>query len=179
MEWEGHGESGGIPVHGLPSDSTEPWGKLSRKGYLYRFNRETDVAEPITKMDAVRRSLDELGPQTGPTALKEFVKNRFGLDMTLGHVKNYKGKILRKARMEGKAGGQKPAQRKPVPQKSAARTAGAKKTPAKPQAKPSPAPVTNRAGGKGKGIPLNDILYVKTLVGRFGKGQLHTLVDAF
>ena len=138
------------------------------------------MAEPITKMDAVRRSLDELGPQTGPSALKEFVKNRFGLDMTLGHVKNYKGKILRKARMEGKAGGQKLAKRKPPVQKSAARKVGKKKkTPAKPQVKPSPAPVTTGAGGKGQGIPLNDILYVKTLVGRFGKGQLHILVDAF
>jgi hypothetical protein len=138
------------------------------------------VAAPITKMDAVRRGLDELGPEAKPTALREFVKNRFGLDMTLGHVKNYKGKIVRKARTEGKTVGKKPAKRKPVPQKSAARTAGAKKkTPAKPQAKPSPAPVVTGAGGKGKGIPLNDILYVKTLVGRFGKGQLHILVDAF
>jgi hypothetical protein len=28
------------------------------------------------------------------------------------------------------------------------------------------------------GIPLKDILYVKGLVGRFGRGQLHTLIDA-
>ena len=48
------------------------------------------MAAPITKMDAVRRSLDELGPQTGTTALKEFVKKRFGFDMSLGHVQNYK-----------------------------------------------------------------------------------------
>ena len=138
------------------------------------------MAEPMTKMEAVRRALDELGLTAPTAALQEFVKMRFGLDMTPGHVKNYKGKILRKARMEGKAGGQKPAKRKPVPQKSAARKVGTKKkTPAKTQAKPSPAPVTTGARGKGQGIPLNDILYVKTLVGRFGKGQLHTLVDAF
>jgi hypothetical protein len=119
--------------------------------------------------------LDELGPQTGATALKEFVKKRFGFDMSLGHVQNYKGKILHKAGVKGASGAKKPA-----PQKAAARTVGTKKkTPAKPQAKPSPAPVTTGAGGKGQGIPLNDILYVKTLVGRFGKGQLHTLVDAF
>jgi hypothetical protein len=131
-------------------------------------------------MDAVRRALAELGPQAKTAALQEFVKKRFGLAMTLGHVKNAKGKIVRKARLEGKAGGQKPAKRKPVPQRSAARMAGAKKkTPARPQAKPSPAPVTTGASGKEKGIPLNDILYVKKLVGRFAKGQLHTLVDAF
>jgi hypothetical protein len=134
----------------------------------------------MTKMEAVRRALDERGLTAPTAALQEFVKMRFGLDMTAGHVKNYKGKILRKARLEGKTVGKKPAKRKPVPQRSAARKVGAtKKTPAKPQVKPSSAPVTTGAGGKGKGIPLNDILYVKTLVGRFGKGQLHTLVDAF
>jgi hypothetical protein len=134
----------------------------------------------MTKMDAVRRGLDELGPEAKPTALREFVKNRFGLDMTAGHVKNAKGKIVRKARMEGKTVGQKPAKRKPPVQKSAARAVGTtKKTPTKPHVKPSPAPVTTGARGKEKGIPLNDILYVKSLVGRFGPGQLRTLIDAF
>jgi hypothetical protein len=122
-------------------------------------------------MEAVRRALDELGLTAPTAALQGFVKNRFGLDMTSGHVKNAKGKILRKAHLEGKTVG-----KKPVPQKAAARTVGKKK---KTPAKPSPAPVTTGAGSKGKGIPLNDILYVKKLVGRFGKGQLHTLVDAF
>ena len=133
------------------------------------------MAEPITKMEAVRRALDELGLTAPTAALQGFVKNRFGLDMTAGHVKNAKGKILRKAHLEGKTVG-----KKPVPQKAAARKVGTKKkTPTKPQAKPSPAPVTTGASSKEKGIPLNDILYVKKLVGRFGKGQLHTLVDAF
>jgi hypothetical protein len=131
-------------------------------------------------MEAVRRAVGELGLTAPTAALREFVKKRFGLDMTAGHVKNYKGKMRRKARLEGKAGGQKPAKRKPPVQKSAARKVGAKKkTPTKPQAKPSPAPAVTGAGGKGKGIPLSDILYVKSLVGRFGPGQLHTLIDAF
>jgi hypothetical protein len=125
-------------------------------------------------MEAVRRGLEELGPEAKPTALREFVKNRFGLDMTLGHVKNNKGKILRMARMGGKTGATKS-----VPQKVAARTVGIKKaTPAKPQAKTSPEPGT-KGGGKAVGIPLDDILYVKKLVGRFGPGQLHSLIDAF
>jgi hypothetical protein len=42
------------------------------------------------------------------------------------------------------------------------------------QPKPSAA-----SGGKEAGIPLDDILYVKGLVGRFGPDQLHTLMDAF
>jgi hypothetical protein len=35
------------------------------------------------------------------------------------------------------------------------------------------------SGGKEAGIPLDDILYVKGLVGRFGPEQLHTLIEAF
>jgi hypothetical protein len=38
---------------------------------------------------------------------------------------------------------------------------------------------TKPAAGKAGGIPLNDILYVKGLVGRFGPEQLHTLIDGF
>ncbi|HTH49894.1 MAG TPA: hypothetical protein VMB21_20440, partial [Candidatus Limnocylindria bacterium] len=33
-------------------------------------------------------------------------------------------------------------------------------------------------GGKEAGIPLDDILYIKGLVGRLGPDQLHTLNDA-
>jgi hypothetical protein len=35
------------------------------------------------------------------------------------------------------------------------------------------------ASGKEPGIPLDDILYVKQLVGRFGAAPLHTLINAF
>src|SRR6516165_9393939 len=114
VEWEGHEEPCGIPVHGGPRDSTDPWGKLSRKDYLYRFDRETDVAEPMTKMEAVRRALDELGLTAPTAALQEFVKMRFGLDMTPGHVKSYKGKIRKQAAAKGK-----PAPPKPAVQKAA------------------------------------------------------------
>jgi hypothetical protein len=42
-------------------------------------------------------------------------------------------------------------------------------------AKPQP----SVGGRKESGIPLNDILYVKELVGRIGPQQLHKLIDAF
>jgi hypothetical protein len=128
------------------------------------------VAEPITKMDAVRQALAELGLEARSSALQEFVKKRFGLAMTLGHVKNAKGKIVRKARTEGKTVGKKPA-----PQKSAARTVGTKKrTPPKPKAQPAAPPVRRESG-----IPLRDVLTVKDLVVRLGAGSVRTLIDAF
>jgi hypothetical protein len=42
------------------------------------------------------------------------------------------------------------------------------------QHRPAPA-----RSGKEAGIPLEDILYVEGLVGRFGPHQLHILIDAF
>jgi hypothetical protein len=47
--------------------------------------------------------------------------------------------------------------------------------PRKAEAAPAPA----AAGGKVPGIPPDDILYVKQLVGRLGAGQVHALIDAF
>jgi hypothetical protein len=58
----------------------------------------------------------------------------------------------------------KPAAKAPV-RKTEAAPAAAKPPPSVPARKES-------------GIPLNDILYVKELVGRFCP-QLHTLIDAF
>jgi hypothetical protein len=130
-------------------------------------------------MEAVRRALDELGPGAKSQDLQGFVKSRFGFDMTLGHVKNAKGKILRQARAGGKAGANKKPARKPAATKSAARKTGTKvQAPTQSGALPSPTGLA-KGSGKESGIPLNDILYVKELVERFGQGQLHTLVDAF
>jgi hypothetical protein len=46
----------------------------------------------------------------------------------------------------------------------------------KPAAQAGPAPARD---DKRESIPLDDILYVKALVGRHGPGPLHTLIDAF
>jgi hypothetical protein len=73
-----------------------------------------------------------------------------GIEMSTDHISTAKGGILRAGR-KGKG-------------------------PAKKASTPKPAAASN---GKQAGIPLNDILYVKVLVGRFGPEQLHTLIDAF
>ncbi len=119
------------------------------------------MAEQISKMEAVRRALKEMGRDAMPAQMQPYIKQHFGHEMTTGHISTYKGDILRKRK-----GGRKPAAEGTAPEEGAGRTAVVRQ-------KAAP------AGGKEGGIPLDDILYVKGLVGRFGPAQLHTLIDAF
>jgi hypothetical protein len=108
----------------------------------------------LTKIDAVKRALSELGRDAKPLAIKDHVKSRFGIDISADVASNYK-KQLKKAKP-----GRKPAGRKPA---------------AKPQAKaaaPKSAPVLSTAG-----VSLQDLGTVKELVGRVGVATLRTLID--
>jgi hypothetical protein len=112
------------------------------------------MAEKITKQEAVRRALAQLGRDAKPTQIKGWVKEQFNIDMGTDHISTAKGGILKAGRK-----GKRTAKKKPATSNTAAKQVPA----AKPQA----------------GIPLDDILYVKRLVGRFGPDQLHTLINAF
>jgi hypothetical protein len=129
------------------------------------------LAEKITKLEGVRRALEELGPEAMPTAIKGFVKDRFGLEMTTNHISTYKGNILRKAGVTSKPRGQQPAT-----QKAVTRTVEAKQEAApKPRPQPSSAPPAKGANA----ILLKDVLTIKDLVVRLGPGPLRTLIDTF
>jgi hypothetical protein len=130
------------------------------------------MAEQITKLEAVRRALEAMGRDATPTQMQPYIKDHFGIEMTTGHISTYKGDILWKK----KAGKGKTA-KKPSAQGAAA-SEGEAKEGAGPKAVVQQKPAAAR-GGKEAGIPLDDILYVKGLVGRFGPEQLHTLIDAF
>jgi hypothetical protein len=117
------------------------------------------MAEKITKQEAVRRALAELGNDAKPAQMKGWIKERLGIDMTADHISTAKGDILRKAGVKRK--GRKPGRPK------AAQTAEPKQAVA-----PGPAP-------RPPSILLDDILYIKALVGRHGAAPLHTLIDAF
>jgi hypothetical protein len=134
------------------------------------------MAEKISKMEAVRRAMAELGNDATPTPLQAHVKDKYGLDMTKEHVSVYKRDILRKLGVKPK----QPAAKKAARQKSAARKAGPKKAAPKPAVQPAAVSTSPaRSSGKAGGIPLEDILAVKELVGRLGARPLHTLIDAF
>jgi hypothetical protein len=134
------------------------------------------MAEKISKMEAVRRAMAELGNDATPTPLQAHVKAKYGLDMTKEHVSVCKRDILRQLGVRPK-----PAVKKAAPQKAAARKPGPKKAVPKPPVQPAAASTSpaKASGGKAGGIPLEDILAVSELVGRLGARPLHTLIDAF
>jgi hypothetical protein len=106
----------------------------------------------ITKQEAVRRALAELGRDAKPTVIKGWVKEKHGIEMGTDHISTAKGQILREGRGKRKAGA--------VTQPSAAQNS----------AEP-------RQQGKGNGISLDDIEAVKGLVGRVRADNLKKLVD--
>jgi hypothetical protein len=129
------------------------------------------MAEQITKMEAVRRALKEMGRDAIPTQMQPYIKQHFGIEMSTGHISTYKGDILRKKKGGKKKGGRKPAAQGAAPEEGGRKEEAGRKVVV--QQKPA------ARSGKEAGIPLDDILYVKGLVGRFGPDQLHTLIEAF
>ena len=127
------------------------------------------MAEQITKMEAVRRAMAELGNDATPTPIQAHVKQKYGLDMTKEHVSVYKRDILRKLGV----GPKKARRKKAGPKKAAAKRAAPVQHAAASTSPPRP------TGGKAGGILLEDILAVKELVGRLGARPLHALIDAF
>jgi hypothetical protein len=130
------------------------------------------MAEQITKQEAVRRALKVMGRAATPSQMQPYIKENFGIEMTTGHISTAKGTLLRK-----KKAGKGRRAKGPATQEAAAGE-GNEKKPAAPAAAARKTPPAER-GGREAGIPLEDILYVKGLVGRFGPDQLHSLIDAF
>jgi hypothetical protein len=155
----------------------------------------------ITKIEAVRQALAALGKDAGLAQLQGHIRDRLGVEMTTNHISDARGKILKREAGKGKVAqkpatrnppakkeeareapaepqASKPAAKKPQAQKSAARKEEAEEAPARPQGK-QPAPRAVGGDGQAGGIPLEDILAVKALVGRLGAERLHVLIDAF
>lgn len=115
----------------------------------------------ITKFEAVRRALDALGKKAKPADIQTFIKDNFNLEITLGHAKTNKGKILR-------AAGKKKSSKKAAPAKAAAAPA--------PPAAPAIATIVV-VPAPSKGFYLEDILKLRELVARVGPENLLSLID--
>ena len=129
------------------------------------------MAEEITKQEAVRRALKAMGRAATPSQMQPYIKEKFNIEMSTDHISTSKGIILH-PKKKGGNGAKKPAAQ------GAAATEGEAKEGAGRKAVVQHKPAAPR-GGKEAGIPLEDILYVKGLVGRLGPDQLHRLIDAF
>ena len=99
------------------------------------------------------------------------IKEKFNIERSTDHISTSKGIILHPKKKGGK-GAKKPAAQGAEATEGEAKEGVGRKVVV--QHKPAPA-----RSGKEAGIPLEDILYVKRLVGRFGPDHLHTLIDAF
>jgi hypothetical protein len=116
---------------------------------------KTNNASPkggITKIEAVKRALGKLGKAASRPDIQKFVKDNYGLQMTLDHISNCKGELRKRKGHLKTAVSHQPAAAKPEPKKPTSR----------PQA---------------NGISLTDIETVKVLVERVGAGSLRKLID--
>jgi hypothetical protein len=111
----------------------------------------------ISKIDAVRRAIKELGKKEAmPGAIQQFVKEKFGLEMSIAHVSNYKSLLLNKKKKG----------------KKAEVAASVESTPATAVAPAKPA----GAASNGSTVSLHDLEAVKDLVGRVGEDNLKSLI---
>ena len=101
----------------------------------------------MSKMEAVRRALDEMGNDAKPLQMKDYIKTQMGVEMSADHISNYKSKLL-------KEGGTK---KKPGP-------------------KPKTAPAAARTTTPG-GISVEDVRAVKELADRIGSDKLRQLAE--
>jgi hypothetical protein len=122
---------------------------------------ESEMAEKISKQEAVRRALAHFGNDAKPTQMQGWIKSELGIEMSTDHISTAKGGILRKAGVKAK------------PAKKAAKAA-----PKAQAAKAAPKGQAEKPAAKPTGIPLDAIISVKALLGRVGPDQLHKLIDA-
>src|SRR5262249_52163602 len=149
----------GRPTDSRPSpDNRIERGKLEGKCHLSQPEGEPDMAEEITKQEAVRRALKAMGRAATPIQMQPYIKQNFVTDLSTDHTSASKGIILHPKKKGGKGKGAK----KPAAQGAAATTGEAKEGVGRKvvvQHKPAPA-----RSSKEEGIPLEDILHVKGLM---------------
>ncbi len=112
----------------------------------------------MTKFDAVKEALADLGPDAKPLAIQDYVKKHFNIDISTVVVSAYKKEL--------KVKGQLPA-KKPAPQTQA--------KPGTTLAKQAPAKAATTTAKNG--ITLEDLQAIKGLIGRVGSDGLRTLID--
>jgi hypothetical protein len=145
------------------------------------------IAAPATKMEAVERTLKELGSDTMPVAIKEHLKKRYGMEISAAVASDYKKNIKQRAKVAGTPETAKRAAMPPVaqaaaPLKKAAAPARKIVPPVKkvvtPKAQASGQETPKKANGTNGGtVLLDDVLTAKALLDRVGLDNLRTLIE--
>src|SRR6516162_281932 len=102
------------------------------------------------KMEAVRQALNSLGYEASPADIQQFVKDKFGQNMSPNMISSYKSSLRSKAGVKGRR-----------------RKRG---RPAKTETSAAPATFQD-------GVPWKDIRAIKEIVGRIGVKGLRELVE--
>jgi hypothetical protein len=118
----------------------------------------------LTKMEAVRRAVAQLGKDAKGAEVHAWVKDHLGVEMTIAHVHNCMSEIRKRARKKRAA-------------RQAARKAAAAAVASTPAAQPRPASPPRPAAGGSGGISLEDIEAAKGLLERVGADRLRALID--
>ena len=119
----------------------------------------------VSKMDAVRQAIRQLGRSAKPRQIQGAIKEQFGVAMTLDHISNYKSTILKQVGGQAKKAAKGPAAPKPAAHQ-----------PAAPAAARQPA----KAAGSGTGgdhLSVDDVRTVKALLSRLRPDSLKGLID--
>jgi hypothetical protein len=108
----------------------------------------------ISKMDAMRQTLETLGKDTMPKVIGDYLKTTYAIEMSPNVISTYKGLVLKggKKKKKGRKAG-----------KTAAEGA-------------SPAASTSSSGKIG-GFSIDDIRAVQELAGRLGARKLQELAE--
>ncbi len=131
----------------------------------------------LPKIEAVRRAMAALGKDASRADIQGYVRQKFGIQITLDHISNCKGELAKRAAK---------AATPPGPGSAATKSAAGPAASGKPSAPQSPAAQSTRAapthavsgnGSSRASILLEDVLTAKILIDRVGAGPLKKLID--
>lgn len=109
----------------------------------------------MTKYEAVRQAMLKLGMDTGRTELKEYIEEKFGLEMSLDHISTTKADLVRKGKLSGAGSGDRAA------------TVEGENLPRK----------RGRPASTNTGIEFEELLALRNLVKRLGHEQVRQIID--
>jgi hypothetical protein len=118
----------------------------------------------ITRIEAVRRAVTALGKDAPRTEIQTYVKDHYGIDMTVDRISTVKAEVIRKARQKKKKHAR------------AARATAVSKPAGHAETKPAPAAAPPRGNTKST-VLLADVLKLRDLLERIGPDHLRTLID--
>jgi hypothetical protein len=119
---------------------------------------KSNTEKGISKMDAVRRALNDLGKHAMPRELHPYIKQNLGVDMSVDHISTYKSQILRK-KSKGKG------------KKAAAHTDAAKASANREAAKAAPKAAASSLS--------QQVAMLKAASAALGKEEAKRIIDLF